>query len=60
MRHNLHLAKKDMYMATYPEPIYLTVDEYDYEWNDKKHEFLDLSWALSDLCELYQTYPNHY
>ena len=27
----------------------VTVDEYDVEWNDKKHEFLHLSRALSDL-----------
>ena len=29
----------------------LTVDEYDNEWNDKKHEFLDLSKAQSDLSQ---------
>ena len=32
-----------------PSSIQLTIDEYDNEWNDQKHEFLHLSLALSDL-----------
>ena len=31
--------------------IHLTVDEYDNEWNDEKHDFLHLSRAISDLSQ---------
>ena len=42
----------------------LTVDEYDNEWNDKKHVFLELSRALLDISQapsdLTQAYSNFY